>query len=179
MAVRIVISKSRKRLWVYQNARVILSTRAEHAGAKTRLGERKIVRWVWGAVASRKDFNPHTWFSFGDTFGKKHKRYTWPKPGQTGVVKCHRGTFKAVRISETLARVQWRGQWWEVWKDSNPYGVLAAQLTTLVWLHGTGRDKNGKDALGPGQAGCVKVSNSAIQRTKRIVPAGSIVSIEK
>lgn len=183
MSVLIVVQKSRNRLAVYKNGRMSYSTYASHAGKNTRLGRRKIVDWVWGAVSSRKlNFFPNTWFSFGDTFGEKKLKYSakWPPVGVMGTVRCYRGTFKAIRTDKHEAKIWWSGKPnpFPIWTNSNPYGVLAAKLSTLVWLHGTALDRNGKEHLGPGVAGCVKVSNAAIRYIKTLAPKGSIVSIE-
>ena len=87
------------------------------------------------------------------------------------------------RVDANLAQVKHAGRWYDVWKDSNPFGVLMADLSPgRIELHGTGRDELGNDVLpsmsGPDVThGCVRVSNAAIRRIKKLAPPGTEVEI--
>jgi hypothetical protein len=180
-ATTIVIRKSKRVLRVYnKRGRLVFSTPVAHGKTGTTTGTRKIKKWVWGPVSHRPDYSPITWFSFGATFSK---RYRWPKPGETGFVRPGHGRFKAKRLSTAEAKVEYDGVWYEVWKDSNPFGVLMADLSPgLIELHGTHRDKLGADELpsmsgGDITHGCVRVSNTAIRKIKQLAPIGTVVKI--
>jgi hypothetical protein len=180
--VRIVIKKKARKLYVYRGGKVVFKTAVAHGERGTRPGVRKIAKWVWGAVSHRTDYKPTTWFSFGATF---HSKYRWPAPGDKGYVNPGHGKFEAERISADLAKVKYRGTWWPVWKDSNPFGVLMAELEPgRIELHGTSRDQAGADEL-PSMSGsdvthgCIRVTNSAIRRIKSLAPVGTEVSVER
>ena len=181
MSVHIVIKKSQKKLYVYQNGRIVFYTQIAHGRGGTTSGVRKIKKWVPGPVALRRDYSPITWFSFGATF---HSVYRWPAPGVTGYVHPGHGRFEAVRVDANTARVKYSGDWYDVWKDSNPFGVIMADLEPgKIELHGTGRDSTGRDVL-PSMSGddithgCIRVTNDAIKRIKNLAPVGTEVRIE-
>lgn len=181
MSARIVIKKSLKKLYVYQNGRIVFETQIAHGRTGTTPGVRKIKSWVTGPVSLRSDYNPITWFSFGATFSAVYK---WPAPGKIGSVYPGHGKFEAERIDAVTAKVKYLGQWFKVWKDSNPFGVMMADLEPgKIELHGTARDSAGRDVL-PSMSGndithgCIRVTNDAIKRIKALAPMGTEVSIE-
>ena len=181
MTVKIIIKKNQKKLYVYRNGSIIFQTQIAHGRTGTTPGVRKIMRWVHGPVALRRDYSPITWFSFGATFASV---YQWPASGATGHVLPGHGRFEAKRIDANTAQVKYLGQWYSVWKDSNPFGVMMADLEPgKIELHGTHRDQSGRDVL-PSMSGtdithgCVRVTNDAIKKIKSLAPIGTEVSIE-
>ena len=181
MSVQIIIKKGRKRLYVYRNGRIIFQTKIAHGRTGTTTGVRKIKKWVPGPVALRRDYSPITWFSFGATFSN---RYHWPAPGVSGYVRPGHGRFEAKRINSNAAKVKYLGQWYDVWKDSNPFGIMMADLQPGgIELHGTSRDQAGRDVL-PSMIGsdvthgCIRVTNNAIRKIKNLALTGTEVRIE-
>lgn len=178
--VLIIIKKSTRTLYLYRGGKLLFKTPVAHGKGHTPPGTRKIKKWIPGPVSLRPDYNPITWFSFGATFSKTYK---WPEPGKGGQVYPGHGRFPAQRIREDLGQVYYNGQWWNVWKDSNPFGVLMADLEPgKIELHGTHRDEKGNDQL-PSMVGadvthgCVRVSNDAIRKIKQLAPVGTEVRI--
>jgi L,D-transpeptidase catalytic domain len=182
MSVKIIIKKNQKKLYVYRNRSIIFQTQIAHGRTGTTPGVRKIMRWVPGPVTlQRPDYKPVTWFSFGATFARV---YQWPASGVTGHVHLKHGQFEAKRIDANTAQVKYLGRWHDVWKDSNPFGAMMADLAPgKIELHGTNRDQNGRDVL-PSMSGinithgCVRVTNDAIKKIKSLAPIGTEVSIE-
>jgi hypothetical protein len=179
--IQIIIKKSQKKLYVYQSGQIVFQTQIAHGRTGTHPGVRKIKEWVTGPVALRRDYSPITWFSFGATFASV---YRWPKPGSIGHVYPGHGQFEAKRIDANTAQVKYLGQWYDVWKDSNPFGVIMADLEPgKIELHGTQRDQTGRDVL-PSMSGndithgCVRVTNDAIKRIKSLALVGTEVHIE-
>ena len=81
---------------------------------------KEIAKWVWGAVSLRDDYRPECWFSFGATFKG------WPDPGGEGVIRKKGRDWKVRRIGEDLGEIFYDGGWYEIVKDSNPFGVVMA-----------------------------------------------------
>jgi hypothetical protein len=179
--VHIVIKKSERKLYVYQGPTILFQTQVAHGTTGTTPGIRKIKKWVTGPVSQRRDYSPITWFSFGATFAPV---YQWPAPGNKGYVYPGHGRFEANRIDVNTAQVKYLGQWFDVWKDSNPFGAMMADLEPgKIELHGTSKDQNGRDVL-PSMSGndithgCVRVTNDSIRQIRRLAPEGTEVSIE-
>jgi hypothetical protein len=178
--VLIIIKKSTRTLYLYKGGKLLFKTTVAHGRGGTTKGKRKIKKWVPGPVSRRLDYSPVTWFSFGATFSPKYK---WPETGKSGDVYPAHGKFPAKRIRDDLAQVYFDGDWYNVWKDSNPFGALMADLEPgKIELHGTHRDEKGNDQL-PSMVGdevthgCVRVSNKAIKKIKRLAPVGTDVRI--
>jgi hypothetical protein len=170
--VRIVISKSKKKLYVYRSgqSKPIYTAIAVHGGKGTWSGIRKIKGWHWGAISARYD--PNTWFSFGATFKG------WPEPGKEGFVTKWTAKWKARRLTANTGEIWYNGEWYPIWKDMNPFGVVMADLTPgMIELHGTGKDRNGKDEFPPVTHGCVRTYNKDIRHIKGLAPIGTEVEI--
>lgn len=185
----IVIKKKEQKLFVYNGkGKEVLRAAVAHGMSHTTTGTRKILKWVPGPVSLRADYNPTTWFSFGLTF---HSVYKWPpvpKPGS----KPNEGTvsvgkpkrYPARRLSKDVGEVYYAGRWWRVWKNSNPFGVIMADLKPgKIELHGTNQDEYGDDDLPTMYGndvthGCVRTYNEIILKIRKIAPIGTEVLIK-
>ena len=71
------------------------------------------------------------------------------------------------------------GDWYPVWKNSNPFGVVMADLFPgIVELHGTGKDETGADAFPEVTHGCVRTYNRNILAIMHLAPPGTKVTTE-
>jgi hypothetical protein len=167
---RIIISKSKKKIYVYKGTRVIYTAKAFHGGKKTWKGKRKILKWSWGAISSA--YEPLTWFSFGATFKG------WPLPGKEGFITKWGTKWKVKRITNDRGEIIYNGNPYPIWKDINPFGIVMADLHPgKVELHGTGKDINGNDVFPNVTHGCVRTYNKDILRIKNFAPPGTEVHI--
>jgi hypothetical protein len=176
-----VILKRAGHLIAYRGQTIVFITQISHGGKGTSVGKRRIKRWIPGPVSYRPDYKPNTWFSFGKTFSHI---YRWPKLGRFGYVYPGHGVFRAHRVNRDFAQVRYRGWWYDIWKDSNPFGPMMADLTPgKIDLHGTMKDEFGNDVLpttlfGEYTHGCIRVSNKSIQKIMNFAPPGTTVSIK-
>jgi hypothetical protein len=187
MAVKIVVKKSEKKLYVYRSgsSSPIYTATAIHGGpTRTTTGRRTIKRWVWGAVSFR--YEPNTWFSFGATFKD------WPGVGTHGSVKRDGKNWPVYRMAVNKGKIWYNSNngyrttpkplsdpgWFLIWKDQNPFGVVMADLNPgTIELHGTGKNEAGEDVFPPVTHGCVRTNNAAIRKIKSLAPVGSVVEI--
>lgn len=169
-SVRIVIRKSKKKLYVYRNGKEIYRAKAVHGQRLTSNGKRRLLRWYWGAISSR--YEPNTWFSYGATFKG------WPAPGREGDISKWGKKWKVRRISLDRGDIMYKGNWYSIWKDMNPFGVVMADLEPgKIELHGTGKDPSGRDDFPPVTHGCVRTYNKDILKIKALAPLGTEVEI--
>ena len=158
---------------VLRGSKVIRTYPAWHGGRTTPLGEKTIIKWAWGAVSFRDDYVPDCWFSYGATFKG------WPKPGAEGVLVKNGRTWEVRRRSDDLGEIFYDGDWYPVWKNSNPFGVVMADLFPgIVELHGTGKDETGADAFPEVTHGCVRTYNRNILAIMHLAPPGTKVTTE-
>lgn len=172
--LKIIVRKRQKKVLLYRGAKLVYEAFAAHGGPGTSNGKRKILKWHYGAVSAL--YEPSTWFSFGATF--ENRVYGWPQPGKEGFVKVWGKEYRARRRNRNEGDIWYGGRWYPIWKDMNPFGVAMADLEPgSIELHGTGKDKGGRDVFPPVTHGCVRTYNKDILQIKRLVSVGTEVEI--
>ena len=155
---------------VLRGSKVIRTYPAWHGGRTTPLGEKTIIKWAWGHV------------SFGMTTCPIADSPTGPcsrggrSRAQEGVLVKNGRTWEVRRKSDDLGEILYDGDWYPVWKNSNPFGVVMADLSRHCELHGTGKDETGADAFPEVTHGCVRTYNKNILAVMHLAPPGTKVT---